>query len=245
MKADQLFYKDITRYRALVVGARTHLLTPLRTALKSIGISNVTPFPTLAEALPRATMSETSHIFIDLSPNEKEELGALEFVQLTREQNPDVIVIVISEDPGVDNVFELIQAGSRGFLVPPPTLGSVEHVLIQATSGPPFAESLLRAPDRNAAFAALVLDLLYRVATVRRELREGKHSETVYQKFWRALVTTVNMARVFAEGGEARFLEKLYDECIRRSDPSRTRLGSVRKNLTSKRKVTTSQPTIN
>ena len=236
--AEREFYQKIDRYHVLVVGRDNPILPQLRTALKSIGMLNVTPAETYSAAVIAAQAGKTTHVLFD---TRESDMPALTFVEAMMKIRKDVIMVALSNDPAVDNVFDLIRAGARGFLVPPPTIGSVESVMIAATSGAPFSEAILRAKDRNQVFADLILDLLYRAAILKRRALDDPSTEALFDRAWRALINTVDMSKMFCEHSRDHLTRSIVHSCIARADDSnKSRLGKVRKNLTQKRTTTSS-----
>lgn len=230
------FYQRIGSYNALVVGHNNPTLHQLRTALKSIGVANVTPAESYSAALVGTQSGKITHAVFD---TKESDIPAQTFVEAMIKIRKDIVLIALSSDPAVDNVFDLIRAGARGFIVPPPTLASVESVLIAATNGPPFSESILRAKDRNQVFADLVLDLLYRAALLKRRSLDDSAAAPLFERAWRALVGTMDMSKMFCEHSQDHLTRSIVHSCMRRADDeNKSRLGKVRSNLTKKRSET-------
>ncbi len=236
--AERKFYQGIGRYHTLVVGRDNPILPQLRTALKSIGMLDVFPAESYSAAIVAAQVRNYTHVLFDTAESD---MPALTFVQAMLKIRKDAVLVALSNDPAVDNVFDLIRAGARGFLVPPPTIGSVESVLISATSGPPFSEAILRAKDRNQLFADMILDLLYRAAILKRRALDNPETEPVFYRTWRALIATVDMAKMFCEDSVDHLTRSIVHSCIARADDeNKSRLGKVRSSLTKKRTTTDS-----
>jgi ActR/RegA family two-component response regulator len=228
MGQNKEFIQGIGRYQGIVIGSNRALTNPLRSALKSIGLKSVDIFPSLAEGSEASKRSSITHVLFSTSD---ESMHAVEFVREVIAANPKVILVVVTENPGMDNVFELIQSGARGFLVPPASLESVEAVLAAATSGPPISQTILQADDRNDAFAKLILDMLFRVAAARKELIKTGKGGQMYDRFYMGLQASTATAKMFCEGGFDSLQEKIVENCIKRADIKKTRLSEVRKNL--------------
>lgn len=229
MSAEADFYSGIQKYRALVVGSNKNLLHQLRSALKSIGFSRVDPYGTCSEALDRAKDSSTTHILFELEENS--EMSPVSFVEEVVKTNANATLVTISKDPGLDNVFDLLRSGARGFLIPPPTMESVESVFIAATKGPPISENILKAEDRNKAFTELVLNSLYRLATTMSLARQSETAANAVGRCYAQFEQAVNIARMFCEEGEDALRDRIVEQCIERATEQKTRLGEVRKAL--------------
>lgn len=60
------------------------------------------------------------------------EMGGLEALRAIRTQHPEIIVIMITGNPSVDNVKESIEGGAQGFIVKPFNSGKVLESLHRA-----------------------------------------------------------------------------------------------------------------
>ncbi|MFN8390183.1 MAG: response regulator [Bdellovibrionota bacterium] len=228
------FFAGISRYKAIVVGTNKAAVTSLRSALKSIGIQSVTPYPSLTEAVEAGQSTSTTHIIFEARLSD---MPGVDFVRAVIASNPKCTLIAMTENPGPDNVFELLRAGARGFLIMPTTLSGVESVLVAATSGPPISETILRAEDRNEAFVTLALNLFFRARSSRKEMRTAATAAQMYQRSLLALGATMMTAKMFAEGGEERLQEKMVDVLVKKASAEKSRLSEVRKNLHTRRAV--------
>lgn len=233
MSASSEFYKGVDRYQAIVVGKNKNLLLQLRSALKSIGFPQVDLFQTYTEAFERAKMPTTSHILIELQEGD---LSPISFVKDVIGENSQATMVVITDDPAVENAFDLMRSGVKGFLVPPPTMETLEAVFISATKGPPISESILQAEDRNEAFAELILNNLYKVAAMMRMARESHSALEAVDKCRLLLENSVATAKMYCEYGEDNLRDKIVAACIERGTDKKTRLGEVRKALKKARK---------
>lgn len=232
--AREQFYRVVRKSEAVVVGTNKSLLMQLRSALKSIGFVNVHQSQSMTEAATLGQSSRVSHILFDLRGAD---MDSVQFVRNVLATNKGATLVVISENPALDNIFELIKAGTRGFLIPPPTIEGVEAVLLSATAGPPLSESILNAEDRNAAFAQLILTLLYRTASTMKDARGAKSAEQLVQRCMRGLRASCETAKMFCDGGLDSLREKIIDACIEHADDRKTRLGELRKSLKTQRQA--------
>ncbi len=231
MGLNETFFAGINKYKAVIIGTNKVTMTPLRSALKSIGFQTVVPLATLTEGLLAAKVPGTTHALFDVNIAD---LPGEQFVREALAANPNLIIVVITENPGADNVFDLLRAGARGFLLIPPTLAGVESVLISATSGPPLSQSILQAHDRNEAFVNLALNLLFRARAFRAEMQKTPSAGDMYLRTMNAIGAAMATARMFAEGGEEQLRQKVIDVLEAKSNAPKSRLGEVRKKLHNK-----------
>jgi hypothetical protein len=161
-----------------------------------------------------------------------------EFVEAVVEIDKNVILLPVSANPQIDDVFGLLQGGSRGYLVTPFTMETLEEVLERAKDGPPLSENVLRAPDRNAALVNALLNNLCKVAVLLRQSKQFPTAEQDSVRYRGALGEASELAKMFCESGNYDGLrDKIIDVCISRSNQAATRLGRTRKKLAKERRA--------
>lgn len=215
-------------FSVLVVCAKGGTSSQLRQALKALGFSQISATATHVQALERSKIRPFTHIVFEAKSTD---MSAHDFVTALFEQDPEQIMIAISDQPRIDDVFGLLRAGARGFLVPPFTTIMLEEVLTQATEGPALSEAVLNAPDRNAAFTAVILNNLYRLSVAMRQAREFESAARDVKNFNYQLRESVELAQLFCEGGDIDLRDKIVEGCINRAKDAATRLGRLRKRL--------------
>ena len=216
----------------LVVEIDFETRSQLRQTLASLGFGSIVEAPDHSLALEKMRQRKVTHILFDAR---KTNMPSHEFLVKAMQMQPETIAIPSSFEPTVDDVFNLLTTGARGYLVKPFTQGSVDDSIIQATKGEPISESILHAKDRNSALAALVLTSLDRLATV---MRQAEQFETAKQEIpirSAGLRRAVDIARVFSEGGNAELLDAVVEACVERAQGPASRLGRVRKRLEDKK----------
>ncbi len=228
--------KDInaerSKFQVMVVSSKGAASSQIRQALKSLGFTQITAAPSHGQALERARSRNFTHIFFDAAPTD---MPPLEYVSKTLEMEQNVIMIAISDQPKIDDVFALLRTGARSFLVPPFNLDSLEAILVQATERPALSDAVLSAPDRNAAFAAVILNNLYRLSVSMRQAREFASAQRDVRVYDCALRESMEMAQIFCEGSDTDLRDKIVEGCINRSKDASTRLGRLRKKLRKER----------
>jgi DNA-binding NarL/FixJ family response regulator len=214
--------------KLLVVCAQGMASTQLRQALKALGFPQISAAPSHVAALDRAKSRPFTHIVFDAKSSD---MPAIEFVEKMIELESSAIMIAISDQPKIDDVFGLLRAGARHFLVPPFNTETIEAVLVRASDGPALSEAVLKAPDRNAAFIAVVLNNLYRLAVSLRQAREFPSAARDVQFYTYAFRESMEMLSLFGEGGDDQLREAIMEACINRAKDAATRLGRLRKKL--------------
>lgn len=216
----------------LVVHPNSTTNNQLRQTLKLLGFAQISGAPSHVVGLEREQERRFTHVFFDAKGSD---MPALEFVQKSFELDEATVLVAVSLEPKVDDVFGLLSAGATGFLVVPFTTDGVEEVLTQASDGPPLGETVLNTPDRNTALTGVVLNSLYRVSALIRQAREFPSAARELERAKQSLRTAVEMARLFSEGGDERLVEQFVEGCIARSNTASTRLGRTRKRLRQRR----------
>lgn len=204
----------------------------MRSALKSLGFGGLSDVSTHLNALEKLQQRQFSHIIFDARPTN---MPVRDFVAKVLEGNQNIIMIPASFEPDVDDVFELLILGARGYLVKPYTIDTVDQAIVNATKGEPIAEVVLNAKDRNEALVAILMQSLDVAATV---LRQAQQFETAQRELPRAMGTfrrSSDLAKTFCKGGDEGLLEALEKFCIERSQGPATRLGRLRKRLKTRR----------
>jgi len=223
----------------LVVVSNGTSSNQVRQALKTVGFSTVSAAPNHLTALDRIRGRDFALILFDASSSD---LPCIDFVKQTLEMDPNSIMIPISGEPQVDDVFGLLKAGARGFLALPFTVDILEEVVMRATEGPPFSDAVLNAPDRNAALVGVILNNLYRTSVLMRQARDFPTAARELERQQIMLAESVDMARLFSEGGDEALLSKIVEGCINRANTAATRLGRTRQRLKKQREVGDDDP---
>jgi len=224
------FVKGKLRVRgsALIVSKDRTVSHQLKQGLHDIGYSSVSTATKHVQGLERFKERHFSLVLFDALPTN---MNTVEFVTTIKEIDTSTMLVALSYHPPIDQVFELLTAGSRWFLVLPFTVSQLEDVLVRAIKGPPFSEGVLESIDRNAALVGLVLNTLENLTTAMHHIRSFPESPRALGQLKSGFEEAVQLARTFSKGGEASLQEKLIEACISRANAPSTRLGRVRRKL--------------
>ncbi|MDC0357993.1 response regulator [Oligoflexia bacterium] len=206
----------------------------LRTAIKTLGFGALTDVPNHAAALDKIQERKITHIIFDAR---KTNMPPKEFLAKVLEYDPTTVLIPSSCEPNVDDVFDMLIMGAKGYLVKPFNVEAVDLAVISATKGEPIADVVKQAKDRNEALVAIVMSTLDKTATL---LRQAEQFDTAKREIPRAMATfrhASELAQTFAKGGEEGLFIALEKFCIERSKGPATRLGRLRKRLKTSRVV--------
>ena len=212
----------------------------MKSALKSQGYATVSDAPTHAAALEKFAERKFTHLIFDAK---KTNMPPREFLLKILSLDSNTICIPSSYEPNVDDVFDLLIAGAKGYLCKPFTLDTLEDAIVNATKGEPLADVVLNAKDRNEALVAILMTSLDKTATVRRQSLLFESAKRDIPKLMLQLKRSADLAKTFAKGGEEGLLEAIEKFCLERSKGPATKLGRLRRRLQSGR-VETDDPEI-
>lgn len=221
--------KARTNVSTLVISRSGPASNQIRGALKSIGFMKLTACSTHVAGLDRIKGRNFQLVIFDAANTD---MPAAEFVSQALGLDGTSVLIAVSSEPRIDDIFGLLRVGARGFVVAPFTIEILENVLSRADEGPPFSEVVLQAPDRNAALSAVVLNNLYRLSVLMRQAREFESAKKDIQRYRAALSESMELAVLFCEhGNETCLVERIVDDCIARANTASSRLGRMRQKL--------------
>jgi len=200
--------------------------------MKSIGFTQITTAASHIQGIEKTKVRNFSHIIFDAKSSD---MPTFDFVTQMLSLDEKSIMVAISDQPRIDDVFGLLKLGARGFIIPPFTAEMLESVLLQATNGPALSDAVLASPDRNAAFTSIILNNMYRLTVAMRQSKEYPTAARDVKNYSTYLRESVELAQLFCEGGESNLREKIIEGCINRAQDAATRLGRLRKKLKKER----------
>lgn len=204
----------------------------LRTTLKALGFGTIVDSPSHLAALEKFEGRRFTHVIFDAK---KSNYPMKEWLTQVIEIDSHIIAMPASANPSVDDVFDLLVIGARGYLVKPFTFDSVEQAVLMATKGEPIAEAVLQAKDRNEALVAIMLSSLDKLATVYRQSLQFETAAREIPKAMSNLQRASELAHTFAKGGPEGLIEALERFSIAKSHGPASRLGRLRKRLSTNR----------
>lgn len=217
-----------SRSSILIVESEANDRNNMRTAFKSLGYGSYSDAPTHAAALEKLGQKKFTHIIFDAK---KTNMTPKEFLHKVFEGDTSIIALPSSYNPNVDDVFDLLIMGAKGYLVKPFTQETLDNAVIMATKGEPMSEAVLQAKDRNEALIAILMGSLDKTAII---LRQAQQFETARREIPRAIAglrRSAELAKTFAKGGENALIEAMEKFCIERGKGPATKLGRLRKKL--------------
>ncbi|MCB0325828.1 MAG: hypothetical protein KDD69_19750 [Bdellovibrionales bacterium] len=216
---------DRSAIDSIVVTRDTLLLAKMRQVLAELGFCRVGGAPNHIAALDRLTGRSYRLVFFDAAPTN---MPTEHFVRQAARIAPEAVLVALSGDPSIDDVFTMLRHGARAFVRLPMSVAQVEQVLFRAVEAPPFNDTILQAADRDRALATMVLNNLFRLSEIMREVRTHPHLSFDESRKRASFHESVYLARTFSQGGDLVLRERICDECCVRSERPSTRLGRVR-----------------
>jgi len=226
--------QERARATVLVVESDNNDRNNMRAALKSLGYGGFSEVPNHLTALEKLQERPFTHVIFEAV---KTNMPAKEFLARVLEMDPKIVGIPSSRNPNVDDVFDLLIMGAKGYLVKPFTADTLEAAILNATKGEPMAEVVLQAKDRNEALVAIMMTSLDKLATIMRQALQFETAKREIPKASSHLRRSAELAKTFAKGGEDGLFEAMEKFCIERSKGPASRLGRLRKRLQTKRVV--------
>lgn len=204
----------------------------LRQVLLTMGFKHITVVNTHYLGLARLRERDYGMVFFDAQPSN---MSPVEFVKTARQLDDKSILLAVSGEPRVDDVFSLLREGARHYLVIPFTVDSVEYVLLSAQEGPALSQAVLQAPDRNTALAGVVINSLDQLATAMRQERNLMLARNELADHKKQFLDALELGHVFCEGNVSKLADRIIEACISRAQMSSTKLGRTRQRLAKKR----------
>ncbi len=199
-----------------------------RTCLKSLGYGGISDVPNHLATFEKLEQRKFSHIVFDAK---KTNMPPKEFLQKLLAIDTTTIAIPSSFEPNVDDVFDMLIMGARGFVVKPFTIDTIDQAIVMASKGDPLPDAVLKARDRNEALVAILMASLDKAATILRQAYQFETAKREIPKAFASLKRASDLAKTFAKGGDDGLVEAIETFCIERSKGPASRLGRLRKRL--------------
>jgi DNA-binding NarL/FixJ family response regulator len=216
----------------LIVEDRINERVTLKGALRSLDFNNISEATSHSVAIKKLESRNFTHMIFQAR---KSDMLTIEFLEQVLSINENLVCIPSSSEPKVDDVFALILAGASGYLCFPFTLDSLDVTIIQATKGDAISDDFLRADDRNEALISIAMTNLDSTANLLKQAKKRYSLKYELEQETEKFRTSCNVARIFAQGGDQGFLDSLQKFLIKCSWRPTTKLGKLRRELSSKR----------
>ena len=230
-KPDTGYIMSVAEYAEtslLIVEPDSQFRGNLKQSIRSLGLGQVTDVANHAAGLDKIQDRKITHVIFDAK---KTNMPAKEFLAKVLELEEDAVCIPASLEPSVDDVFDMLIMGARGFLVKPFTVDTVNAAIVCASKGEPIADVVKQAKDRNEALVAIMMSSLDKVATLLRQARQFETAQVEIPRAMAQFRRSADLAVTFAKGGDEGLFDAIEKFCLERSKGPATRLGRLRKRL--------------
>lgn len=191
----------------LVVESDSAEANHMREALRSLGFGSISDAPSHHIALEKLSGRQFTHLIFDAKKTANYPMKS--WLTKVFEIDSRIVALPASANPSVDDVFDLLVVGARGYLVKPFTFEAVDHAIVTATKGEPISDRVLGAKDRNEALVAMMMTSVDRLATVFRQAKQFETAKRALPNAMAALQRAADLAHTFAKGGEDGLIESL------------------------------------
>jgi DNA-binding NarL/FixJ family response regulator len=212
----------------LVVDSEVNDRGQLKTQLRELGFAQVADAPSHITGLERFDDRKFTHVLFEAKDSS---ISSSEFLRKVLSFAPECTCIPSSYQPDVDNVFDLIIQGARGYLCKPFTALSLEESLALATKGDPICDIVRQAKDRNEALIGMIMTALDSTATTIQQAATIPLAQREIPMAWNKLFSSVNLGKAFARGGADGLMDTMMTFCMERSKGPASRLGRLRRRL--------------
>lgn len=216
------------RASVLIVESDANERNTMRTALRNLNYGGFSDAPNHMAALERLEQRKFTHVIFEAR---KTNMPPKDFLQKILQADKTTVCIPSSFEPNVDDVFDLLIMGAKGYLCKPFTADALDRAIAMASKGEPISELVLQAKDRNEALVAIVMASLDKAATILRQASQFETAKREMPKAMIALRQSSELARTFSKGGDEALLDAMERFCIERSKGPASRLGRLRKKL--------------
>lgn len=220
--------KDRSSMSLLVVEDESNDRNLMRSCVKQLGIGNYSDAPTHMAAVEKLNDRHFTHVIFTAKETN---MPVKSFVEQVMESSKEMIMLPASGQPDVDDVFDLLILGAKGYLVKPFTMDTVEDALTHATKGEPISDVVLQAKDRNEALVAILMQSLDKTANTLRQARQFETAKKELPRCQRMFSRSSELATAFCKGGPEGLIDAIEKFCLERSKGPATRLGRLRKRL--------------
>lgn len=217
----------------MIVDSDATVRASLRQTLIALGFGGISDATDHVLALQKLEQRKFSHVIFEAK---KTNMPSRDFLIAALELDDSLVGIPSSYEPTIDDVFDLLVVGARGYVVKPFTEAGLEDAMLMATKGDPISDAILFARNRNEALASLILTSLDRLATTMRQAQQFETARHELPRLRMALRRAIDIGRTFAKGGEIMLLQAIAEMCIDRGDGPASKLGRVRKRLPFKKR---------
>ena len=227
--------KERRESHILIVDQDASVRHTMRQSLLSLGFACIADVGDHSLGLQKLEESEKpfTHIIFDARSTK---MPAKDFLLGAMQLDEKVVAIPSSYEPTIDDVFDLLIAGARGYICKPFTSEALDETIVTATNGDPLSDALQYARTRNEALASVILSSLSKLAMIMRQARKFQTARREVPMKQAAFRRAIDIGHTFAKGGSSGLREAIIKLALERADkgPSK-RVGRFRKRAAEKK----------
>lgn len=225
----------------LIVDGDTSVRHTMRQSLLSLGYNTIFDAPDPALALQKLEEADPpfTHVIFE-SKNTR--MPGRDFLISVLEVDKDIIVIPSAYDPTVDDVFDLLIVGARGYICKPFTTGGIDESIAIASKGEPLSDALSYARSRNEALASVILSSLNKLALIMKQAKKFKTARRELPSRQASFRRAVDLGMTFAKGGPPALRDTLIRLCLQRCESPAAKIGRVRTRTEDKKRALLKDP---
>ena len=155
--SQQFSEKERQALSVLVIEPDEASLSSMRASLLGLNFGTVSAVADAHSAKKKMNERKFSHIVLSTLTSD---IAVEHLIPALLEENEGLNIIVASSQPELNQVFDLLVLGARGFIVKPFTEESLDYALAVATKSDPISPALLKSPDRNKTLVELLMNNL-------------------------------------------------------------------------------------
>lgn len=216
----------------LVIEADIDQRTAFRAILQALGYGAVSDAADHVLGIEKLKQRHFTHIIFQAK---RTNMTAREFLTAALEYSESIVALPSSFEPSVDDVFNLLVLGARGYVVRPYTQDGLDTAIVMATKGEPISDAILYAKDRNEALASLIMTMHDKKALIMRQAQMFETARRELPKVAFGLQRALDLGRTFAKGGEMALRDAIVEFCTERSNGPASKLGRARKRIEKKK----------
>jgi DNA-binding NarL/FixJ family response regulator len=216
----------------LVVTPHRKRVEELRGSFQKLNIPHVSVCKTHRSAFERLPLSYFSHVLFEAKATD---MPVKEFVEKLLKLDIDTRLIVLTEDPQIDDVFSLLQSGAHAFLIPPVGAEVLDEVLFDLASGPPISDMIKDLADSKAFLSRAVLNNLRRLTAAQSAARYGRPGADDLPQRVAALRGAVETGKMFCPEGLDGLRDQVVEDLVDYAKRASTRLRKLRSKLQQER----------
>jgi DNA-binding NarL/FixJ family response regulator len=200
----------------------------LRYALSNLGYGQVVDSASHRRGMHLIKQDSFSHIVFAANPNHE---AALDFLLDTLQVDAKIVALPIAPSATVSQVFDMIRAGAKGYLLKPFSSLALDETLSIATKADPVPNLINDVGNDTEAFISITASCLDKLVDSLRDLKAGKCTREEVEHTRTNLKQMTLLARTLGQCPEQDFVKFVTEKFFEIARHKVTRLERLRKQL--------------